>query len=130
MTDSTIDTKTSLPEQAHNSNQWRYNMLRRGLYMLLFLAIYFVIEIAIKVLVVGHFIYRLITPTPQPHLLRFGDQLSLYMYQLWRYLTFNNEQQPWPFAPWPSATTPRPDTTEIEINPETKPVSDNGTPAP
>ena len=50
MTDSIIDSNTSLSKQTHHPNQWRYDILRRGLYMLLFLAIYFVLEIAIKAL--------------------------------------------------------------------------------
>ena len=93
--------------------------------MLLFLAIYFVLEIAIKALVIGHFIYRLITPTPQPRLLRFGEQLSLYMYQLWRYLTFNDEQRPWPFAPWPLATSSQSAVADTATEANAKPIIDD-----
>lgn len=35
------------------------------------------------------------------NLLRFGANLSLYLYQVARYMTYSTEDRPFPFAPWP-----------------------------
>ena len=34
-------------------------------------------------------------------LLRFGGELSDFLYQIFLYLTFNSEEKPFPFADWP-----------------------------
>ncbi len=73
----------------------------RGLYMLLFLVTYSVAEVVLVVVVLYQFISRLITNQQNDRLLKLGQQLSTYLYQLIMFFTFNSEERPYPFAPWP-----------------------------
>ena len=73
----------------------------RGLYMLLFFATYSVAEIVLVVMVLYQFISRLITNQQNDRLLKLGQQLSTYLYQLIMFFTFNSEERPYPFAAWP-----------------------------
>jgi hypothetical protein len=43
----------------------------------------------------------LATGRPNDRLLVVGAQFSAYIYQVFRYLTFNSEQRPFPFSDWP-----------------------------
>ena len=72
----------------------------RTLYMLLFLVIYSIVELVIKASVLIQLIFRLCTGRTQRHLLIFSANLSTYIYAIWRYMTFNDEQLPWPFSSW------------------------------
>lgn len=74
----------------------------RGLYMLLFVAIYHVAEFVIGVVVILQFLFSLFTGQVNTRLLQFGRSLSRYAYQVLCYLTFNSEQMPYPFDDWPS----------------------------
>lgn len=44
--------------------------------------------------------------SPNPHVRFLGAQLSRYIYQLFLYLTYNSEQRPFPFSPWPREPVP------------------------
>lgn len=73
----------------------------RLLYMLLFAVIYSVAELLAKVTVLAQLIFRACSGRTQRHLLVFSAGLSAYIYAIWRYLAFNDEQRPWPYSPWP-----------------------------
>lgn len=75
----------------------------RGLNMLLFAVIYSVAEVVLSAVVVLQFIFLLLTRGPNERLLEFGDDLSVFIYQIIQYLTFNSDEKPFPFAPWPYA---------------------------
>jgi len=72
--------------------------------MLLFGLLYNVAEIVTWAVVLFQFIAKLITGKTNDQLLLFGRSLSLYIYEIWRFLTFNSEKLPFPFAEWPKAT--------------------------
>ncbi len=72
--------------------------------MLLFGLLYNVAEIVTWAVVLFQFIAKLITGKTNDQLLLFGRSLSLYIYEIWRFLTFNSEDLPFPFAEWPKAT--------------------------
>ncbi len=73
----------------------------RGLYMLLFAVAYSVAEVVLVVVIIYQFFSRLITGRESDRLLRFGQQLGTYIYQLLLFFTFNSEVRPYPFAAWP-----------------------------
>lgn len=75
----------------------------RGLFMLIFVVIYQVAEIVIGAVVVFQFLSNLFVGHANERLLRFGAQLSTFIYQVMRYLTYNTEERPFPFASWPEA---------------------------
>lgn len=73
----------------------------RGLYMLLFAFLYGVAKAVMVAVVLFQFVFSLISVSPNEQLLRFGKKLSLYMYQILLFLTFNEENHPFPIGPWP-----------------------------
>ena len=81
----------------------------RGLFMLLFMALYQIAAVVVSAVAVLQFAWKLLAGAPNPRLLRFGEDLGRYFYQIMRFLTFNTEEKPFPFADWPSAPpAPRP----------------------
>ncbi len=90
----------------NNNNDWQVNVLSanhwlRGVFMMLFAAIAFVASYIFVVLIVIQFIFTLITGENDLRLQRFGQGLSTYVYQILRFLTFNTDDKPFPFADWP-----------------------------
>ena len=78
------------------------NTWLRGLFMLLFVAIYNIAAMLIGAVAILQFVWKLATGATNPRLLSFGENLSRYFYQILRFLTFNTENKPFPFADWPS----------------------------
>lgn len=73
----------------------------RALYMLLCVIFYGVAEAVLTVVVIVQFFMLLFTGSAQQGLLQLGSQLSLFNYQIVRYLTFNSDELPFPWGPWP-----------------------------
>lgn len=73
----------------------------RGLYMLLFLIFYSVAEVVIFAVVAFQFVLTLLTAKTNDRLVKLGQSLSTYQYQILTFLTFNTNQHPYPFGPWP-----------------------------
>lgn len=82
-----------------NTSAWK-----RLLMMLLFAIIWSVAEIVIVAAVLFQFLSVLFTGNKNEKVLIFGAQLATFTYQVFHFLTYNTEQQPFPFADWPSAT--------------------------
>ena len=84
----------------------RENLVRRdiwirALYMLLFAIVYSVAEAIIVLLAIFQFVALLITGQVNELLLRFGKNLSVFMFDILEFQTFNSEIKPFPFSPWP-----------------------------
>ena len=77
------------------------NTWLRGLYMLLFLVFYSVAKIIIFTIIAFQFILSLLTGKINERLVKLGQSLSTYLYQILTFLTFNTEQHPYPFGAWP-----------------------------
>ena len=73
----------------------------RGLYMVMFMVFYGIAEIVLFAVVVFQFLLVLFTSKTNPRLLKLGQSLSTYAYQILVYLTFNSNYQPYPFGAWP-----------------------------
>ena len=78
----------------------------RGLFMLLFGIFYSVAEFVMIVVVIFQFVIMLVKGQTNERLLEFGDDLSAYIFQILQFQTFNTEEKPWPFAPWPYSEEP------------------------
>lgn len=76
----------------------------RGLYMLLFVIFYTVAEVVITAVVVFQFLLALFTGSSNERLLKLGQSLSTYVYQVMQFLTFNSDYHPYPFGAWPKGT--------------------------
>ena len=76
----------------------------RLLYMLLFAFLYSVAEFVILAVVVYQFLHVLLTGgNKDEKIAALGSQLSVYVYQILQFQTFNTEDKPFPMADWPEA---------------------------
>ena len=73
----------------------------RGLYMLLFAIFYGIAEIVITAVVLFQFLLVLFTGRTNERLLKLGQSLGTYVYQILQFLTFNSDYHPYPFGAWP-----------------------------
>lgn len=100
-----MTTSTSLKDRLKDENFWL-----RLPFMLLFFVAWRLTELALLGVILVQLCFRLLAGQPQPQLQQLGSQLSLYIYQVFRYLTFNSETKPFPFSEWP-------ETEEADANP-------------
>ncbi|MEB8433261.1 DUF4389 domain-containing protein [Cocleimonas sp. KMM 6892] len=87
------ETKTNL----QSKNTWV-----RVLYMLLFVLAYSAAEFVLGITVVIQVIIKLVTGELNERLKTFGNQISLYIFDVLKFLTFNSEDKPFPFDEWPT----------------------------
>lgn len=73
----------------------------RGLYMLLYIFFSRIAEIVLGVVVLFQFLLQLFTGETNERLLKLGQGLSTYVYQVFQFLCFNSEYRPYPFGAWP-----------------------------
>lgn len=73
----------------------------RGFYIVLFTVVYTVAEIVLVAVVVFQFLATLITGSTNERLVKLGQSLSTFVYQILRYVTFNSDTRPYPFSAWP-----------------------------
>lgn len=79
----------------------RRSVWARALFMVLFAVAYSIAELLVWVVAIAQFLVVLFAGPANEPLLRFGNNLSAYAWQVLRYVTFNSETQPFPFADWP-----------------------------
>lgn len=75
----------------------------RGLFMLLFLIIFAVVELVLWGVVLFQFGHLIFTGRINQRLLDFGEDLRIYAGDTIAYLTFNTDDRPFPFDEWPEA---------------------------
>lgn len=73
----------------------------RGVYILVFVFAYSIAEIVMGAVVFMQFLVVLFTAEKNEKLLALGQDVSFYIYQVMRYLTFNTDEKPFPFSDWP-----------------------------
>ena len=70
----------------------------RGLFMLLFAVLYTIAEVVVTAVVLLQFLIVLVTGERNERLTGLGERLSVYVYDVLRFLTYNSEQRPFPFS--------------------------------
>jgi hypothetical protein len=73
----------------------------RGMFMILFAIAYSIAELVVVMVVVVQFLVVLFAGRTNEDLQTFGNNLSIYVYQILQFETFNTETRPFPFSPWP-----------------------------
>ena len=73
----------------------------RGLFMILFLIVYGVAKAVLYLIVFFQFFHTLLTGKPNSPVLEFSENLCAYLYEILLYISFNSNEMPFPFAPWP-----------------------------
>lgn len=88
-----------------NGKSWKNtNVWKRGLAMLFFGFLAGFVRLVITIIAVFQFISLLISEQPNLPLVKFGQSLNIYLYQINQFLTVNSNQYPFPFADWPIST--------------------------
>ncbi len=78
--------------------------LLRLVFMVFFVVIYKVLDIVLLLIAVAQFLFHVITDKDNETLRQVGDGISCYYFQIYRYLTYNSNQKPFPFSDWPTST--------------------------
>jgi hypothetical protein len=78
----------------------------RLLYTILFLVILGIVMVIVKVTVVFQFIYFFSTRKPNESVRQFSNKISTYGYRIFRYITLNESQRPFPFTEFPPELEP------------------------
>ncbi|MFG1491320.1 DUF4389 domain-containing protein, partial [Oceanospirillum sp. HFRX-1_2] len=73
----------------------------RIIFMLFFVVAYQIAELLIGLSILVQVIFIAITGEKNLFLQQAGACFSSYAYQVYRYLTYNREEKPFPFTPWP-----------------------------
>lgn len=75
----------------------------RGLFIIIYGVIFYALFWIIWLVVVFQFLMKVITGKLNPNVMNFSDSLTRYAFQILQYVTFQSEERPWPFGPWPGA---------------------------
>ncbi|MDJ0947800.1 MAG: DUF4389 domain-containing protein [Alphaproteobacteria bacterium] len=86
----------------------------RGLFMVLFAIAWSVAEVVLLAVAVFQFGFALFTGEANARLRGFGDQLAQYICEIARFVTYNTDEKPWPFNPWPQVAGRTPATRPAE----------------
>ena len=99
----------------------RESLVLRILWMIVFLAAWYIAVPLLGLVVVAQLLYRLFMGAPSGPFMSFGDSLSQYLGQIGRFAVFNTDEKPWPVADWPTAhaASGEPAHTPKEKTPET-----------
>ena len=87
----------SVKENAKNSDTWL-----RGLFILVFGVIFYVLYGVIWLLVIFQFVTKVLTGALNQQLSDFSISLTRFAFQILRYITFQSEVRPFPFSSWPT----------------------------
>lgn len=70
-------------------------------YMVALLVAAYIASIVIAVVVLAQALFTLLTGNANPNLRSFGSSMGIYVKQILDFLTYNTEEKPFPFAPFP-----------------------------
>lgn len=73
----------------------------RGLFILLFAFLLVVARVVTGAVVVIQFLFTVFTGRTNENLQYFGAGLAQFIFQTLLYVTYNSENKPFPFSPWP-----------------------------
>ncbi len=72
-------------------------------FMLLFAVILQVAAAVMWVVVIVQFLFALFTGSNNENLRSFGHSLSVFIFRIWQFLSYNCEDKPFPFQDWPES---------------------------
>ena len=107
--ENTQTTTQESPEQTEKEQMpviSRKQIGMRLLYTILFLFILGIVIIIVKLVVFFQFIYFFFTRKPNESVRQFSNKISTYGYRIFRYITLNESQRPFPFTDLPPELEP------------------------
>jgi len=87
---------SEIKDHVTDRNRWL-----RLLYIILYVAIFQIVEIVVGLTIVVQFVSYLFTGRTLERLRGLGESLGTYMRQMVMYVTFGTHERPYPFGPWP-----------------------------
>lgn len=81
----------------------------RGLFILLFAFLLVVARVVTGAVVVIQFLFTVFSGQTNDNLRYFGASLATYVYQALLFVTYNSDEKPFPFSPWPVSDMPESD---------------------
>ncbi len=87
----------TIKENVKNPDVWL-----RGLFIVIFGVILYFVFGLIWLLVFFQFVSKVVTGNLIKELTGFSTSLVRYAFQILNYITFQSEERPFPFSPWPS----------------------------
>lgn len=88
-------------DETRKENLSNRNIWTRGLYTVFFTIAYTIAETLVALTAIAQFVLALVTGRTNDALLKLGAGLSVYLYQVVQFVTFNDERLPFPFSDWP-----------------------------
>ena len=73
----------------------------RVVFMVVYGCVNYLVQFIIYIIAVVQFVISLITGEPNENLENFSDGLSRFAFHIIKYLMYNTEDKPFPFADWP-----------------------------
>ena len=70
-------------------------------YMVALMVAAYIASIVVSVVIVAQALFSLVTGNDNDNLRSFGSSLNIYVKQILDFLTYNSEEKPFPFAPFP-----------------------------
>lgn len=74
----------------------------RGLFILLFVFLLVIARVVTGAVVVIQFLFTVFTGQTNENLRNFGASLASFIYQALLFVTYNTDDKPFPFSPWPT----------------------------
>jgi len=91
-------------KDANTEKTWHNkNVIKRGIAMLGYGFIAGFVRLGITLIAIFQFFSLLFSEKPNQPLVKFGQNLNTYQYQINQFLTVNSEMYPFPFADWPDS---------------------------
>ena len=101
---SNTNNESHCEQQTEKVKTWHNkNAIKRGIAMLGYGFIAGFVRVGITLIAVFQFFSLLFSEKPNQPLVKFGQNLNTYQYQINQFLTVNSEVYPFPFADWPDS---------------------------
>ena len=88
--------KEEVKQNVKNVDTWL-----RGLFIIVFGIIFYALYAVLWVVILLQFFTKVLTGTLNAQISGFSVGLTNYAFQILNYMTFQSEERPWPFSPWP-----------------------------
>jgi hypothetical protein len=92
---------TEIQTHLKNIGTWQ-----RIFFMLIFAVILDVVGILLWAVVLVQILTNLISGSPNRNLLKFARSLSVYVYRIILFVTYNSDERPFPFSDWEEHRAP------------------------
>lgn len=89
-------------ENNSESNLFSARHWQRLVFMLIFAVLLHLASLTMWVLVTLQFLFSIFTGQDNKDLRSLGAAISVYIHDTLDFLTYNTEEKPFPFSPWPS----------------------------